>query len=97
MEPERLLPVYWDGQEDKPYPTRIRIVSRNERGVLAKVASLLSEEGVNINGASIHSSLDGRAEMDLTIEVRNAADLYLLLERLRALPSVLEVARASAS
>ncbi len=97
MEPERLLPVYWDGQEDKPYPARIRIVAKNEKGVLASVASLLNEEGVNIDGANIHTSLDGRAEMDLIIEVRNAADLYRLLERLRALPPVLEVARASAS
>ncbi len=97
MEPERLLPVYWDGQEDKPYPARIRIVAKNEKGVLASVASLLTDEGVNIDGANIHTSLDGRAEMDLIIEVRNAADLYRLLERLRALPPVLEVARASAS
>ncbi len=30
MEPERLISVFWDSTEDKPYPARIRLLCHNE-------------------------------------------------------------------
>lgn len=95
MEPERLISVHWDGEEDKPYEARIHILCRNERGVLAQVAQILAQDGVNITTLSTRPLVDGRSDMDITVEVRNVAQLYQLIDELRKLPPILEVIRAS--
>ena len=95
MEPERLISVHWDGEEDKPYEARIHILCKNERGVLAQVAQILAKDSVNITTLTTKPLVDGRSDMDLTVEVRNVAQLYQLIDELRKLPPILEVIRAS--
>ncbi len=90
MEPERLLSVHWNGEEDKPYEARIYILCRN-----AQVAQILAKDGVNITTLTTKPLVDGRSDMDITVEVRNVAQLYQLIDELRKLPPILEVIRAS--
>ncbi|WP_367617446.1 ACT domain-containing protein [uncultured Bilophila sp.] len=40
--------------------------------------------------------LDGRSEMEMMIQVRDVAHLYHVIDRLRHLPSVMEVLRKTA-
>ncbi len=95
MELERLISVSWDGDVGKPYEARIRILCRNERGVLAQVAQSLAKDGVNIVALTTKAMVDGRAEMDITIEVSNVGQLYAIIDEMRALPPILEVVRAA--
>ena len=97
MEMERLINVYWDGEEEKPYEAGIFVIAKNEQGVLANIAQAIARNGVNISGLSMNSTLDGRAKMKFQVEVRNATQLYKLIEDVRAMPSVLEVIRESES
>ncbi len=97
MEPERLLPVQWENAESKPYPARIRVVCRNEKGVLAKVASVLAEENVNIDAGTLRSGVDNRSELDFVVEVNNAAHLYQAIDKIRKLEMVFEVTRSIVS
>ena len=93
MEPERLLAVHWDGQEDKPYQARVHLRTRNAPGVLAEVTQCMAGRQINITTMSANSEVDGHANLDFTLEVRNAAQLYALIGDLRALPAVLDVVR----
>ena len=94
MEPERLLPVYWEGsQEDAPFPARIHIWCKNARGMLAKIATALDDGGVNIDSGAIRSQVDGRTEMELLIEVSNLVQLIFVQDKLRKIENVLEVSR----
>ena len=93
MEPERLVPVYWEGHEGKPYPARIHVLVRNVKGVMGKVSSLLADHDVNIDSGSLRSLVDGKTEITLTIEVHDAAHLYQTLQALQKLDVVLEVNR----
>ena len=93
MEPERLISVHWDGAEEKPYEAGIFIIAKNVQGVLAEVAQILSKNNVNITGLSMDNLVDGRAKLRFTVEVRDATQLYQLIEAIRALPSILEVVR----
>ena len=93
MEPERLIYVHWDGAEEKPYEAGIFIIAKNVQGVLAEVAQILSKNNVNITGLSMDNLVDGRAKLRFTVEVRDATQLYQLIEAIRALPSILEVVR----
>ena len=93
MEPERLISVHWDGAEEKPYEAGIFIIARNVQGVLAEVAQVLAKNNVNITGLNMDTMVDGRAKLRFTVEVRDATQLYQLIEAIRALPSILEVVR----
>ncbi|MGN0009459.1 MAG: RelA/SpoT family protein, partial [Desulfovibrionaceae bacterium] len=96
MEPERLISVHWDGQEpEKPYEARIYVLCRNEKGVLAQVAACLARDGVNIEALETHGMVDGRSEMNITVEVKNVSQLYTLIDEIRAIPAILEVVRAT--
>ncbi|MDR2050175.1 MAG: bifunctional (p)ppGpp synthetase/guanosine-3',5'-bis(diphosphate) 3'-pyrophosphohydrolase [Deltaproteobacteria bacterium] len=93
-EPERLISVNWDGSTEHPFPTRIHISSRNVKGVLHEVSGILLKEDINIGSGNIRSSLDGRSEIDLLVEVRDTVQLYQVMAKLRALPAVYEVIRS---
>lgn len=93
MEPERLISVHWDGAEEKPYEAGIFIIARNVQGVLAEVAQVLAKNNVNITGLNMDNMVDGRAKLRFTVEVRDATQLYQLIEAIRALSSILEVVR----
>jgi len=95
LETERLLRVSWEGEEDTPYPARIRIKTRNEKGVLWKISALMAEEGVNIDSGNIHSNKDKTSELLFTVEVRDAAHLYRTIERISSNDAVIEVQRLS--
>jgi GTP diphosphokinase / guanosine-3',5'-bis(diphosphate) 3'-diphosphatase len=95
MEPERLLSVSWEGEQDKLLPAKILIKARNEPGVLAEISALLAQEQVNIDSGSFHSTVDGLTELVFTVEVRDAALLYRTLEKLSSLKPVIEASRTT--
>lgn len=93
MEPERLISVHWEGEEEKPYEARIFIIARNVTGVLAEVSEVMSKNGINITGLNLDTQVDGRASLRFKVEVRNATQLYQLIEKIRVIPEILEVVR----
>ncbi len=95
MEPERLLAISWDGQEDKPYPAKIRIQCNNVKGMLASISGLLAEENVNIDSGSFRSNVDGKTEMLFTVEVKDAGNLYRIIDRIKRLQDVIEAVRVT--
>jgi GTP pyrophosphokinase len=98
MEPERLLPVYWDGGgQSEPFPARIRLICQNVRGVMAKIAALLEANGVNIDSGQFRSTVDGRTEIEMVIEIGDVAQLLQIIEKLRKVEHVLEVSRITSS
>lgn len=93
MEPERLISVHWEGDEEKPYEAGIFIIAKNVTGVLAEVCGIFSKNGININGLNMEPQVDGNVRLRFTVEVKNASQLYQMIERIRELPTILEVVR----
>jgi GTP pyrophosphokinase len=93
MEEERLLDVQWEDSGHQRLPVKIKMKCKNQRGVLATVATQLAEEDVNIDSGNFRSDVDGNTEILLTIQVRDTTHLYETIEKLRKLPPVLEVIR----
>ncbi len=89
MEPERLIPVSWGMDDDKPYPARIRILCKNRQGMLGRIASLLAQEGVNIEAGSFDSTVDGNTELLFTLMVRDASHLYTVLDKVGGMEHVI--------
>ncbi len=95
MEPERLISVNWDGEENKPYLARIHIIARNERGVIAQVTQVLAHENVNIDALSSKTMVDGRGVIDVTMEVIDLSQLYRIIDSITKLAPIIEVTRTS--
>lgn len=94
MEPERLIAVQWEGGMDAmPYPARIRITAQNVKGVLGRIATEFSKENVNIESGTLRSLMENKAELDFVVEVKDAAQLYHVIDKIRALEAVEEVTR----
>ncbi|HJD98298.1 bifunctional (p)ppGpp synthetase/guanosine-3',5'-bis(diphosphate) 3'-pyrophosphohydrolase [Mailhella massiliensis] len=95
LESERLISVNWNNEESKPFPAEISIMGLNEKGLLAKISLVFVQQDVNINALQIKSTVDGRSQMDFTVEVRDAVHLYQTIDKLRTVEHVLEVRRGT--
>ena len=93
FEPERLIQVSWDGLEQESYHTKIRILCKNIRGVLAKISTLLADQGLNIDSGQFRSNVDSRTLLHFTVETTDAKQLYETLEKLNSMDFVLEAVR----
>jgi len=95
LESERLISVNWNNEESKPFPAQICITGRNTKGLLADISMVLVQQDVNIDALEVSSTVDGRSQMNFTVEVRDAAHLYKTIDKLRAVANVTEVRRGS--
>ncbi|MFP3855345.1 MAG: RelA/SpoT family protein [Anaerolineales bacterium] len=90
---ERLVQVSW-GQVKKTYPVSVRIRAYDRDGLMRDVSTLVSEEGISMS--SVHVSTNNSLAMfDMVMEVANISELSRVLNRLEALPNVLEARRVS--
>lgn len=97
MEPIASFPC--SGTATRRSPSRCASISwpATRRGSLADIAIVLRDEDVNIDGCLLQALVDGRSEMEMVVQVRDVAHLYHVIDRLRHLPSVMEVLRKTAN
>ena len=90
----RILPVTW-GAETPRFPVELAVFGTDRPGLLASVAQACSDLHLNIYSAQAHSEPDGRAVLELLVEVRHLGELSRLEDRLERLPDVYAVVRQS--
>lgn len=88
---ERLVRVSW-GEPKNTYPIPVRIKAYDRNGLMKDISTLISDEGVNMSSVSVETSRN-LAVFDLTLEVRDIAELSRILDRLENLPNVTEAIR----
>jgi guanosine-3',5'-bis(diphosphate) 3'-pyrophosphohydrolase len=88
---ERLVQVSW-GQARETYPVPVRIRAYDRDGLMRDVSTLVSNEGISMS--SIHvSTKSSLAIFDLVMGITDLNQLSRILNRLEALPNVLEARR----
>jgi GTP pyrophosphokinase len=88
---ERQVSVSW-GQAKQTYPVAVRLRAYDRDGLMRDVSTLVSNEGINMS--SIHvSTTESLAIFDLVMGVTDITQLSRVLNRLEALPNVLEARR----
>jgi guanosine-3',5'-bis(diphosphate) 3'-pyrophosphohydrolase len=85
--------VEWESQGDRLFEVSIRVLTHNQRGVLAKLASSIAEEQSNIINVSVDEAPDTATTVYFTIEVNNRAHLAKVLRGLRHIPEVIRITR----
>ena len=90
----RWISLEWDLQAElvDPFPVALQIIAGDERGLLAKVASKISEAGANIE--VVHSQvLHNHVHVDIVIDVTDRVHLAHVFKNLRTLTRVEKIAR----
>ena len=94
--PEQWIPCEWAEQVDGEYPVSIRVSTKNRRGLLARVATAIAEEGSNIAGVNLDEA-QGTANINMRfiLNVRDRIHLAAIIKAVRRLPDVHKVVRLS--
>jgi GTP pyrophosphokinase len=88
---ERLIQVGW-GQERRTYPVSVRIRAYDREGLMRDVSSLVANEGINMPSINA-TTKNSLAVLNLELGVTDISQLSRVLNRLEALPNVLEACR----
>ncbi len=90
----RWIKVQWADTLTERYTTTLSLLVRDRIGLLMDVAAALST--LNVNVVSIQSVTKGdTATITLSMEVKNAAEIKLVINKLNSIKDVLEVSRSS--
>ena len=91
---ERRTSVSWDGAGDTLHPAAIALVTHDEQGVLASVSAAISACKVNISRFTTTTTMEKKAYMDVTVDVRDVNHLNEVIRRIEGVRGVLSVERA---
>lgn len=93
-DPDKWLDVEWETESGRMFDVTIKVVVGNQRGVLAKVAAAIAEQGSNIGNVSMEEE-DGSPYTVLffTMKVEDRMHLARIMRSLRVLPDVVRIFR----
>jgi len=89
----RWIDVGWEPDPDRMFEVSIRVVTIDNRGVLAKVASALSEAEANILNVTMDSEQPPYTVLYFNVEVIDRRHLAKVLRHVRVQPAVTKVSR----
>jgi guanosine-3',5'-bis(diphosphate) 3'-pyrophosphohydrolase len=95
LDPERRIDVEWDAEESVRRAIAIRVMSRDEPGILAKITNTISAAGINIGSAKVETNETTGKAAELTFElwVENVNTLTGLMREIRKVKGVRSVER----
>ena len=77
----------------KLFDVALRIIVANQRGVLAKVAAAIANEGSDIDNVHMEEEAGAYSSLYFTVSVQNRLHLARLMRALRGLPEVVRLQR----
>ena len=93
VDAERMIEVQWSHDGDATAQTKVFIESYDKPGILANLSALISSLNVNISSVKADATADKRAIIELTIEVKDRAQLSGLINKISQMDGVLHVRR----
>lgn len=90
---EKWLDVAWAKEIEREFPVDLMVHVKNQRGVLATIAAVVSEADSNIDNVMVDERDGGYSDLRLTIEVYNRVHLARVIRRLRQLEMVERISR----
>ena len=94
----RLIDAEWedgvDTRGDDFFEAEISIFAEDRRGLLNDVSRVFTERGISIIGLNTHANRQGKASMNVIFRVSGKAELTQVIDKLRAIPSVMDITRA---
>jgi guanosine-3',5'-bis(diphosphate) 3'-pyrophosphohydrolase len=88
---ERLVRVSW-GRVVRTYPVNVRVSAYDREGLLRDVSGIVTEDHISLRQVSVNTK-DHKATIDMVMEVTDLNQLSRVLNRIEALPNVLDARR----
>ncbi|MGZ3239377.1 MAG: RelA/SpoT family protein [Burkholderiaceae bacterium] len=93
-EPDRWIDVVWGKDLNRRFDCRIKVLVKNERGILARVAAEIGESDANITFVGMDEDRDTvMTELRFTIQVEDRIHLARLMRNVRRVSGVTRILR----
>ena len=89
----RCVEVEWAGKVDDSYQTTIVITAKDRSGIVLDIAAVLNVLNAKVRTLSARDNGAGTAVTSVTLEVKDAAELKYVMNRLSSIQGVISVAR----
>ncbi len=93
LDPERRVDVEWDRVDVTPRSIRIRVKTRDEQGILAKITKSISAAGVNIGDVRVTTDKDRHAVQSYQLYVTDLDTLKSVMKDIEKVKGVMSVER----
>ncbi|KIF80720.1 RelA/SpoT family protein [Noviherbaspirillum autotrophicum] len=96
-EPDRWIELVWGADLNRRFDCRLKILVRNEKGVLARVAAEIGESDANITYVGMDDDKDTLMKLlRFTVQVEDRVHLARLMRNVRKIPGVTRILRERA-
>ena len=92
-DPQQCFPVNWGESSGKVFTAEIKVIARDEPGLLANLASAITSQETNISSIQTTEINTGMHEFVLHLEVSDRLHLSRILKKIRSLKSLVSVTR----
>ncbi len=92
--PEKWVDVVWAPKIEGDFPVEVRVVVKDQKGVLATVAAAISELGANIENVGLENRDGANSTLTFLVAVSDRVHLANIIRRVRGIPQVSKIARA---
>ena len=90
----RIINVKWNGIEEQGSQATIRIFGRDVMGLLGKITKVVSEDSeLNMKNIVFNSDKEGYFEGKIVLQISDVEALELLMNKIKAIDGIMEVAR----
>ena len=93
MEPERILDAKWANTDNSLFTAYLKLECYDKAGLVNSFIPLLAARGISINALEIHKRQQDKTLISLGIEIKEIAELELIIKKLSELPEVISVKR----
>ena len=91
---ERVVDVQWSIREKHTYPVGMRVVCKDQKGLVAELSAVISSMDINISHAEIDTRLhDMQAICDFKLDVNDLNQFNQVVSAIKKLKSVISVER----
>ena len=92
-DPSQCFPINWHEELKREFSTDIKISASDEPGLLAALASAITNSSTNIKSIHTQELDQGHIEFIMTLQVKGRDQLAILIRKLRKLRNILSVQR----
>ena len=90
---DKCIDVQWEPGLDEEFPVEVSVIVEDQRGVLARVATVIGDAGSNIENVGIEDRDGLTNNLLFRMTVHNRQHLARVMRRVRSLPSVVKISR----
>ena len=92
-DPKQCFPIDWHEELEREFSTEIKIITLDKPGLLAAVASTISNTNINIESVGTQVLDSGQVEFILSVQVKDRNQLAYLIRKLKTVKNIVSINR----